>query len=68
MRQSLAGLPQAQVEPSLVVVSGLPGTGKSFFCRKLAERLPFVVLASDALRKVLFPCPVIGKIVRAIKR
>ncbi len=57
MRQSLANLPQAQVEPPLVVVSGLPGTGKSFFCRKLAERLPFVVLASDTLRKVLFPCP-----------
>lgn len=55
--QSLGDLPQPQVEPPLVVVSGLPGTGKSFFCRKLGERLPFVILASDALRKVLFPCP-----------
>ncbi len=57
LRQSLGDLPQPQVEPPLVVVSGLPGTGKSFFCHKLAERLPFVILASDALRKVLFPCP-----------
>jgi predicted kinase len=39
------------------VVSGLPGTGKSFFCCKLAERLSFLILASDALRKILFPSP-----------
>jgi hypothetical protein len=55
--QSLNGLPRPQVEPSLIVVSGLPGTGKSFFCRKLAERLPFLILASDTLRRILFPCP-----------
>jgi predicted kinase len=35
----------------------LPGTGKSFFCRKLAEKLSFLHLASDALRKILFPSP-----------
>ena len=57
LRQSLDGLPPAQVEPPLVVVCGLPGTGKSFFCRKLAERAPFVILESDALRKILFPSP-----------
>jgi len=57
LRQNLNGLPQPQVEPPLIVVSGLPGTGKSFFCRKLAERLPFLILASDTLRKILFPSP-----------
>lgn len=57
LRQSLTSLPQAQIKPPLVVVSGLPGTGKSFFCHKLAERLPFLILSSDALRKVLFPSP-----------
>jgi hypothetical protein len=57
LRQSLDGLPPAQVEPALVVVCGLPGTGKTFFCRKLAERVPFVILESDALRKILFPSP-----------
>jgi predicted kinase len=57
LRQSLNGLPQPQVEPPLIVISGLPGTGKSFFCRELAERLSFLVLASDALRKILFPSP-----------
>jgi predicted kinase len=57
LRRSLDGLPQPQVRPSLIVVSGLPGTGKSFFCRKLAERLPFLILTSDSLRRALFPTP-----------
>lgn len=41
-------------KPPLIVVSGLPGTGESYFSTKLAERLDFVVLESDALRKTLF--------------
>jgi predicted kinase len=57
LRKSLNDLPQPQVKPPLIVVSGLPGTGKSFFCRKLADRLPFLILGSDALRKILFPTP-----------
>jgi predicted kinase len=57
LRRSLNGLPQPQVEPTLIVVSGLPGTGKSFFCCKLSERLSFLILASDTLRKILFPSP-----------
>jgi predicted kinase len=35
----------------------LPGTGKSYFGSKLAERLPFIILESDALRKTLFSSP-----------
>jgi predicted kinase len=50
-------LPQAEAQPAIIVVSGLPGTGKSYFCRRLAERLPFLILESDALRKQLFPVP-----------
>jgi predicted kinase len=57
LRQSLSNLPRPQVEPPLIVVSGLPGTGKSFLCRKLVEKLPFLILASDSLRKILFPFP-----------
>ena len=50
-------LPEAEAQPTIIVVSGLPGTGKSYFCRRLAERLPFLILESDALRKQLFPAP-----------
>jgi predicted kinase len=57
LRQCLVDLPQPQVEPPLILVSGLPGTGKSFFCLKLAEKCPFLILASDTLRKILFPSP-----------
>lgn len=54
LSESLGVLPEPAAEPYLIVVSGLPGTGKSYFCKKLAERLPVVILESDALRKVLF--------------
>ena len=54
---SLGHLPEPVVKPAFVVVSGLPGTGKSHFSAKLSERLPFIVLESDALRKTLFPSP-----------
>jgi predicted kinase len=57
LRENLNGLPQPRVKPPLIMVSGLPGTGKSFFCRKLAEKLPFLILASDSLRRILFPTP-----------
>lgn len=57
LRGSLNDLPEPQVGPPLIVVSGLPGTGKSFFCRKVAEKLPFLILTSDTLRRVLFPTP-----------
>jgi predicted kinase len=54
---SFGTLPEAEAQPAVIIVSGLPGTGKSFFCRQLAERLPFVILESDALRKKLFSKP-----------
>src|SRR4030042_1065630 len=48
-------LPEAVVNPAFVIVSGLPGTGKSFFCGRLAEKVPLLIIESDAMRKVLFP-------------
>jgi predicted kinase len=57
LKESLGPLPEATANPGFVVVSGLPGTGKTFFCGKLAEKQPFYILESDALRKVLFPTP-----------
>ena len=50
-------LPEPVLYPVLVAVSGLPGTGKSFFSQRLVERLPLAVLESDALRKALAPSP-----------
>ena len=43
--------------PFLVMLSGLPGTGKSYFARELVKRVPFLVLESDRLRKALVPDP-----------
>ena len=57
LTESLEQLPEPVVKPAFIVVSGLPGTGKSYFCSQLAQRLPLVILESDALRKALFPSP-----------
>lgn len=57
LTKSLGQLPESGVKPAFIVVSGLPGTGKSYLCRKLVERLPFIILESDALRKTLFSLP-----------
>ncbi len=50
-------LPQSEGQPAIIVVSGLPGTGKTHFCRRLAERLPCTILESDAIRKKIYPRP-----------
>jgi predicted kinase len=55
--ESLGELPESVVRPVLVVISGLPGTGKSYLSKRLAERVPFLILESDVLRKILFPTP-----------
>ena len=57
LRESLGPLPEPVVAPPLVMVSGLPGTGKSHFCRRLLERLDAVWVESDSLRKALFSHP-----------
>ena len=43
--------------PSLIVLVGLPGSGKSYFAAKLTEKIPAVVLESDFLRKTLVRRP-----------
>jgi predicted kinase len=57
LQENIESIPEPRIDPAFVVVSGLPGTGKSYFCRKLAERSPFCVLESDMLRKTLFKSP-----------
>jgi len=61
LKQSLTRLPEPTANPALIIVSGLPGTGKSHFCRKLAERMDIVILESDSLRRRLFATPSYSK-------
>ncbi|MBI2867998.1 MAG: ATP-binding protein [Chloroflexi bacterium] len=57
LRRSLGPLPAPLARPALIMVSGLPGTGKSTFARGLAQRLPLAVLESDRLRQALWRLP-----------
>ena len=56
LRASLPEIPPAE-RPVLVIISGLPGTGKSYFSRRIVSQVPLLVLESDVMRKVLFPVP-----------
>ncbi|MCZ6615425.1 MAG: ATP-binding protein [Chloroflexi bacterium] len=55
--ESLERLPEPVAHPVLMIISGLPGTGKSHFSRRLTERVALAMLESDALRKALFSVP-----------
>ena len=55
--QLLGELPPARPLPALVVVAGLPGTGKSQFSREVRLRTGAVILESDAIRRLLFERP-----------
>ena len=54
---SLGSLPEPVAHPASIVLAGLPGTGKSYFSHRLAEKVPVVILETDALRKTLFSEP-----------
>lgn len=55
--ESLTPLPEPAIKPFFIAVSGLPGTGKSYLCHQLVNKLPAVLLESDAIRKVLYISP-----------
>jgi len=67
LEESLGDLPEPTINPAFIVVSGLPGSGKSYLCRQLAARLlslspcpqapPFPILESDSMRRLLSPTP-----------
>jgi GTP1/Obg family GTP-binding protein len=57
--QSLGDLPPPRPRPALVLVAGLPGTGKSQFSRELKSRTDSVILESDAVRRPLLRAPVL---------
>jgi aminoglycoside phosphotransferase family enzyme/predicted kinase len=50
---ALSNLEQPSRRPCLVLVGGLPGTGKSTLARQLAQQAGFQVIRSDVVRKEL---------------
>lgn len=44
-------------DPRLLMLAGLPGSGKSTFAAEVTSRVPFVVLESDRMRKKLVGNP-----------
>lgn len=51
-------LPPKSERPAIIILVGLPGSGKSHFAARLLEKIPAVVLESDYLRKTLVRRPV----------
>lgn len=57
LEAAIGPVPPAEERPAFVILSGLPGSGKSHVARELAKRYPLAVLHIDALRKTLVPQP-----------
>jgi predicted kinase len=55
--ESLGPLPPPTPRPALVVLSGLPGSGKSTVAYALMQRVSAVLVQSDRVRKLLVPVP-----------
>ena len=52
-----AGKAPAGHTPALLLLSGLPGTGKSHLAAAIAARRPAAIVRTDEVRKLLFPRP-----------
>lgn len=50
----------------IVIICGLPGTGKTTIAKKLAPTINAIVLSSDKIRKELIPNPTYQKEERAL--
>jgi hypothetical protein len=69
VEERLANTDETTANPVLVMLCGLPGSGKSYLARSLAEVLPFVVVESDQVCKILFPeCSYSGEESRWVHR
>ena len=55
--EEVGPLAPSRSRPALVMTAGLPGSGKSRFCRELQRRTAATILESDALRQALFGQP-----------
>jgi predicted kinase len=60
-RLALGTLEDPLRRPALLLVGGLPGTGKSTLSRALADSANFTLIRSDVIRKELAGVPVIKK-------
>jgi DegV family protein with EDD domain len=57
LKATLPAPPDAVEHPPLLVLSGLPASGKSHLAREITRRHPFAILESDVLRKALVKRP-----------
>jgi len=57
LQATLPAQPDPVEHPPLLVLSGLPASGKSHLAREISRRHPFAILESDALRKALVKRP-----------
>jgi len=48
---------EAVARPVLVVICGLPGSGKSYLARHLRAHLGAAIVETDHVRRILFTCP-----------
>lgn len=57
LRNSLARVPEPLSKSLLIIMVGLPGTGKTHLAQRLVRRFPAAVLESDRVRGALFRRP-----------
>jgi predicted kinase len=57
VKEAFPPVQETTAYPALILLCGLPGTGKSYLARRLALQLPVVVMETDFVRKTLFSPP-----------